>query len=348
MEATKINLAQSIKQENYLKSYVADRVIPQRFINFGRNTKLSKCIGLIGPRGSCKSIGAAAMGIIDYLIPGSKLISNIEVKWGLRLGDFLVGYASEELDKMEMMKFNIEENVAVLIDEVNIEFSEARRSMTNRNLIFNKILQQLRKRSLNVIYTVQHEMWIDNRLRYQTNVFIKTQDVCMMPGGIHLPYDLGEYASWKVFDMSGIFGQGSYVDTHVPVIDGWNFSAKQWWNTFDTKQVQGIEQAAYGGDGEHPLWLKRSGEIEREENNNAQLSDLILDLHNKGITEVPSEKMYASFGITAIQDKKNLGAQLKKLGIQYIAWKKAYRISNVDLENPETMRVPKEALATAN
>ena len=340
MEATKINLAQSIKLENYLKSYVADRVIPQRFINFGRNTKLSKCIGLIGPRGSCKSIAAAAMGIIDYLIPGSKLISNMEVKWGLRLGDLLVGYRSEDLDKMELMKFNIEENVAVLIDEVNIEFSEARRSMTNRNLIFNKILQQLRKRSLNVIYTVQHEMWIDNRLRYQTNVFIKTQDVCMMPGGIHLPYDFGEYASWKVFDMSGIFGQGSYVDTHVPVIDGWSFSAKQWWNTFDTKQIQGIDQDEYGKYGAEPMTFKRSGEIIAAGNNSRVLLDTIQELHDKGFTWVDSEDFYKLVGAETRTMRNELGSILKGYGIYNR--NNRFNIPDIDLANPETMRVPEE------
>jgi len=65
METSKINLDLSIKRESCLKQYVREQVIPQRFINYGRNTKLSKCIGIIGPRGSCKSITASAMGIID-------------------------------------------------------------------------------------------------------------------------------------------------------------------------------------------------------------------------------------------------------------------------------------------
>ncbi len=337
MDKTKLNLSLSTKRESYLKQYIREQVIPQRFINWGRNTKLSKCIGLIGPRGSCKSIAAAAMGIIDYLIPGSKLVSNMSVEWGLRLGNLLVAYQSEDLDKMELMKFNIEENVAVLIDEVNIEFSEARRSMTNRNLIFNKILQQLRKRSLNVIYTVQHEMWIDNRLRYQTNIFIKTQDVCMRPGGIYLPYDFGEFASWKLFDMSGIFGQGSYADTLVPVIDGWQFNAKQWWNTFDTKQIQGIEDV-YGGEGAEQMKLERSDYVIQGENNLSTLQDTIEEFHNAGRTLVKTKELYEALGITTHKGKNYVGGLLKQLGVKYQPWNSSYRIPEADLDRPETMK----------
>jgi len=339
MDAAQTNLNLSTKRENYLKQYIREQVIPQRFINYGRNMKLSKCIGIIGPRGSCKSIAASAMGIIDYLIPGYKLVSNMSVQWALRLGTLIAAYRSDDLDKMELMKFNIEDNVAVLVDEVNIEFSEARRSMTNRNLIFNKILQQLRKRALNMIYTVQHEMWIDNRLRWQTDIFIKTQDVCLRPGGIYLPYDFGEYASWKLFDMSGIFGQGTYSDTYTPVIDGWQFSAKQWWNTFDTKQIQGIETEVYGGNGAEPIDIKRSEYVIKEQNNLARLYEVIQEFHDKGYELIEAEELWKALDITSKAGKNYVGSILReRMGIKYANRK--YRIPQADLDRPETMKAP--------
>jgi len=182
---------------------------------------------------------------MDFLIPGYKVLSNMSIKWGIKVGDYVVGYASQELDKAALLSFDIESNCCVVIDEVNIEFSEARRSMTNRNLIFNKILQQLRKRKLNVVYTVQHEMWIDNRLRGQTDVFIKCRDKCLQDGGWFLPYDYGEQINWCVYDMRGIYGHGSYDDTQIPLLDGVTFFGKKWWHSFNTDQLQGDEEV-YG------------------------------------------------------------------------------------------------------
>jgi len=335
---TETSLSLSTKRESFLKEYIATNVLPQRFINYGRNTKLSKCIGIIGPRGSCKSIAAAAMSIMDYLVAGWIVISNMEVKWGVRLGDLIAGYQSEELDKMALMKFDIKDKVAVLIDEVNIEFSESRRSMTNRNLIFNKILQQLRKRQMNMVYTVQHEMWIDNRLRWQTDLFIKTKDVCMKPGGIYLPYDFGEYASWKMFDMSGIFGQGSYSDTLTPIIDDWWFSAKRWWNTFNTNEIQGLDQDDYAGASAGGIELKRNSDIVKQEGNTSVLFDLFQEAHDNEYKFIEAKDLFRTVGATTKAGKDLVGSMIREMGIRYNQHRRAYVVPEFDLEKPETMK----------
>lgn len=332
-----INLSQSIKKESFLKRYISENVYPKRFLNFGRNTKLSKCIGIIGPRGSCKSIAASAMGIMDYLIPGYKLISNMNVRYAVKLGDLLAIYESAELDKMELLKFNFEDNVAALIDEVNIEFSEARRSMTNRNLIFNKLLQQLRKRAMNLIYTVQHEMWIDNRLRWQTDIFIKTKDVCLKPGGIYLPYDFGEYASWKIYDMMGIFGQGTYPETMKPVIEDWRFHAKRWWGTFDTKQIQGLDAENYGKD-EDDIKIKRTEHVIQTERNYAEVYDIMQKLNNEGITSIKTDELWKKLNVTTHKAKIYVSKILKEMGVIYAPWAKSYTIPETNLDRPETLK----------
>lgn len=340
------NLDLSIRMENYLKHYVRENLIPYRFLNFDRLTKLSKCIGLIGPRGSCKSLTAAAMGIVDYLIPGYKLISNMEIKWALKMANYIVGYQSNELDQAEFLNFDIEDSVAVMVDEVNIEFSEARRSITNRNLIFNKILQQLRKKKMNLIYTVQHEMWVDNRLRYQTDFFIRCQDICLKPGGIYLPYDFGEFATWTIYDMSGYLGQGSYQETGKPVIENWKIPSKRWWGCYDTDLIQGEDGGIYGGPvSGGPVELKRSEYIVRESENNALIFDTLKQLHDDGIDELPSHKLYKMLGVTTHKGKVYVGKILKGMGIEYHTWNKHYVIPAADLDRPETMKVP-ELVAT--
>lgn len=327
----------------YLKRFISEYIIPFRFLNHGRLTKLAKCIGLIGPRGSCKSLSASAMNIIDYMVPGYNVISNMEIAWGLHIGGLDAIYQSEKLDKAAVTNFDIEDKTVLMVDEVNLEFSEARRSMTNRALIFNKILQQLRKRKINLIYTVQHEMWIDSRLRWQTDFFIRTKDVCLQPGGLYLPYDFGEWAAWTIFDMSGYLGQGAFADTQRPVIENWRFHGKPWWNSYNTDQIQGIEDEPATADG---IKLKRAEYIVQEENNLAIIQDTIMDLHNQGISTIETAKLYEILGIHDHKGKTYLGKILKELGVQYQDWTGCYKIPDIDLDKPETMKIPKEVLVS--
>lgn len=343
-KTTGVNLDLSLRMENYLKQYVRETVIPYRFLNYDRLVKLSKCIGLIGPRGSCKSLTAAAMGIIDYLIPGYELISNMEIKWALKLADYIVGYRSTELDQAEFLNFDTRDNVAVMIDEVNIEFSEARRSSTNRNLIFNKILQQLRKKKMNLVYTVQHEMWVDNRLRYQTDFFIRCQDICLKPGGIYLPFEFGEFATWTIYDMSGFLGQGSYQETNKPVIENWKVPTKKWWGCYDTSLIQGEEQQSYGRVQGDEISLQRSEYIVKQEENVATVMDTIKSLHDDGIELIKTNVLYDLLGIKTQKGKIYVGKILKDMGIKYQTWNKSFKIPTADLNKPETMRVPKEVI----
>lgn len=244
----------------YLKRLVAERVLPDRFINYYPNNKLSKVIGFIGPRGSMKSLSASAMTIIDYLIPGYNVWSNMNIGWGLDyLGEKLI-YQTQDLNKKKMMNFNLE-NGLVFVDEINLEFSEARRSMTNKNLTFNKLIQQIRKKQINMIYTVQSELWIDNRLRWQTDIFIKCQDSRMRPGGNRLPHLWGEVGYWSIYDMSGILGAGSYFQTQRPV-KTLKFYGKQWWNTYNTFETQAEDDEDYNSpDYEEPQFSKQEMEL---------------------------------------------------------------------------------------
>jgi len=306
--------------ESYLKKIVKTHILPEpqnRFFNWGRLKKLSKCIGLIGPRGSCKSLAAAAIGVLDGLVPGHIVVSNMAIRWGLKLGDMVVGYSSQELDKAEMLNYNLDKNIWVVVDEVNIEFSEARRSSTNRNLIFNKLLQQLRKRQINMIYTTQHEMWVDNRLRFQTDIFIKTKDICLRPGGMYLPYDFGEFAEWRVYDMTGIMGRGSYLEHGQRYADGLRFNGKQWWNTYDTLEIQGEDEATYG--------KAEFGNLETEKTKEAQEWGWIYEkiqnicenpdryLNNRLEMRELDTYLYLDINISQ-QDKTK--AKLKELGIK--------------------------------
>lgn len=258
------------------------------------------------------------MGILDYLVPGYQVISNMALKWGLQIGDDLLTYNSQDLDKAALLKFDIERQSTVIIDEVNIEFSEARRAITNRNLIFNKIMQQLRKRELNVIYTVQHEMWIDTRLRWQTDMYIKCQDICLKPGGLFLPFDLGEILEWRIYDMRGWLNQGAYQETGEP-ITGWRFPGKPWFDTYDTLEIQGEDELTYG----------QSPHIKEQIDKWGWLDALVAGWNADGITDLTPDQLVRGLQTPL---NKEIRDQLRIRGVVWNNSSQTYRIDDFNLE----------------
>lgn len=241
-----IDIAKSLKYEAELKHYVRHKLIPQRFINIGKVQKIPKAIGFVGPWGSGKSLSEAAMTILDYLIEGKDVWSNMDIVFGVKIADTLVAYSTEPLNKIDLLKLKLNKG-ALVIDEPNIEFAEARRAMSNRNLQFDKVLQMLRKREMSLNYAVISEMWVEQRLREVTTMFIKCQDLLLEPGNLGLPFEFGEKVTWKGYDMIGILGHGSFMETHQVAFHR-TFNAKPFWRTYDTDLVQGENQVKYGHD----------------------------------------------------------------------------------------------------
>lgn len=340
-EKTKIKFERSLEREHSLKHLISERILPDRFINFGRLTKLSKCIGFIGPRGSMKSLSTAAMSIIDYLVPGYNVFSNMDIAWGLNLGDYSVGYASKPLDRADLYAFDVS-NGLLVIDEPNMEFSEARRSMTNQNLTFNRIIQQLRKKQLNMIYAVQHEMWVDDRLRYQTDVFISCKDILLKPGNINLPYDFGTYCEWTIYDMSGFLGKGTFDETGEPhsLV---KFYGKRWWNTYDTNQIQAEEDIKYGSFNQ-----PRSKEIPMSVEEVAlrdTVQSTLIDIVNSNAETIGESELLSILDkkVEFIVTPESLSDTLKSnswiSGVKYSSGKKYYLLRKTVINKRERMLV---------
>jgi len=285
-----------------------------------------------------KSLTGSAMTVVDYLVPDYDVWSNMRIVWGLRLGDYIIGYSTKELDKAELLKLQVGSGM-LFVDEVNLEFSEARRAMTNRNLTFNKLLQQLRKKTLNLIYTVQHEMWVDDRLRFQTDVFIRCQDILLKPGGLSLPYEFGTYCDWTIFDMSGYLGSGSYYDTGKPHSTK-RFYGRRWWNTFDTLEVQGEDEETYGKSKQmgSPQFTKPDYII-KEQDEFGFLREMFQDLQTQGLDIVRKEELWSVLGITKLGDKQRFGNYITRdMKIKTTSSRDAYLIPQVNLDKPETIK----------
>lgn len=215
--------------------------------------KRSLVIGFVGPRGSGKSVGAARLVALDFMLRGRSVWSNMDIGFTVANGDDMKLYKAKSLDKLDLVDLDeMYENGLIYVDEVNL-MMEARRAMAHGNIMFSYILQQLRKRKLTIIWSAQSEMHCDDRLRFQTDIYVTCEDI-----SITKPHcGVGELSSWKAHDYSGIVkGKAPHTSKEAVFYEGveWN---KPWWNIFDTEQIQEVGV----------------GQVEQAPNNNGQYGE---------------------------------------------------------------------------
>lgn len=222
----------------------------QRILKCKHLAKLSIVFGLIGPRGSGKSVGAVQYAVIDYLLAGKTVWSNMDIELNVRYRDCNKVFRSEPWEKAALMDINDFEtkysNGLILIDELNIVMGDARRSMSNAALWFSYMLQEVRKRQINICYTLQSEDWADSRMRWQTDFYAACLDLALLRQ-TNQEHDLGRKSRWRMHDMSGLVtgeiqhAEGydrnkvaSYGDFFV-----WN---TPFWGVYNSGQIQRYEK----------------------------------------------------------------------------------------------------------
>lgn len=208
-------------------------------------------IGLIGERGAGKSLGGANIVVRDFAMSGEPIWSNMNI--GLQVGvpDTLsypllgipggtVTYQSEYIEKQRFLALDSRyENGCLMFDEFNLEYGESRRSSANVNLMTDTAIQQLRKISCGLVYTVLNESYVDVRIRENTDVFIKCFDVAMKSNNLTAKMQQGVTFEWLIYAMSPrLCGHGNtYSETKKP-FGPYRVTLKDWWDTIDTYEKQ--------------------------------------------------------------------------------------------------------------
>lgn len=199
----------------------------------------SLIIGFVGARGSGKSAGAAKTVVLDYLLKGKKVWSNMDIGVDLMVKGKITPLRARNLEEFSLIALDdMFHDGLVYLDEVNVNFAEARRAMSKTNVAFAQILQQIRHRKLDVIWSALSEMHCEERLRWGTDVFVQCSDISISQHNC----GIGELSRWVAYDMSGVV-QGK---TPTSAQDGQFFTGvcwnKPWWNAFDTTQMQGMKK----------------------------------------------------------------------------------------------------------
>jgi hypothetical protein len=249
-------VAPKITREDILK-LVVGKVLHPLF----RHQHLDRevIIGLVGLRGDGKSGSGAVIALLDYMMNGEPVWSNMPIgvrinvddetarQYGLHRGG-TVTYRSKELDKEGLLRFDPQYNHGCyFIDEINMEFAEARRAMSNTNLYMDRVAQQLRKYTNSMIYTVINEMFVDSRIRELTDIFIRCEDTALSAEGLRTKKPTGVDFKWTIYPMSGYMlgREYSYYATKKP-LDPVYLHFEPWRGIYDDKLAQAQGKMKYG------------------------------------------------------------------------------------------------------
>lgn len=206
------------ENDQILRAIVASRVRP-----LVRRMHLSPdwIIGLVGDRGSSKSLGMGNISIRDFAMSGAVMRSNAKIKQTVEVDDEIaaqgvdikghhytakggsVVYEAEQLDRhaLNRLDSSFEYNV-ICIDEINLFGSDSWRAMSNESLDRSDLVQQLRKFHCGLIYTCIDEMFVINRIRDATDVFIKCADTASFSYNLERKKPQGHDFEWTIYANS--------------------------------------------------------------------------------------------------------------------------------------------------
>ena len=214
-------------------------------------------IGLVGERGSGKSLGGANIALRDFMMNGEPCWSNMQIKMQVDVDDQVAAYygvkggskiyEAGHIDKQAFLALDSQyEGGCLFFDEFNLEYGEARRSSANVNLMTDRAIQQLRKMQCGLVYTVLNEMYVDTRIRENTDIFIRCSDVAFNPLNLQGKMEQGVVFEWLLYAMSTKFaGNGmTYADTKKP-IGPIKMQLKHIWDAIDTMERQAAGMTKY-------------------------------------------------------------------------------------------------------
>ena len=289
------------------------RLIPQHYIDslfLRSHLDRELVLGTVGDRGAGKSATDAVVGIVSFMLAGKPVWSNMKIRCDIQIDDAVareyglkyggvVHYESLPLEKAALLKLDeTYRGGCLVIEEINVQYSNVRRFMSNTNVDFNEVCQQLRKFKTSLVYNVIDEMFIDSQLRALTDIFISTYDTAFDLDSLANHKQTGVDFRWKVFPMTGYLAgeQGKYSVTHksLPPI---YFHFAPWRGVYDSMHHQ--EKGVYSQSTKDRnkalamgITAESSPEMIEETNEWGWLGDKARELRNKGTKELVAWQLW--------------------------------------------------------
>ncbi len=278
-------------------------------------------IGTIGQRGGGKSATCAVLGIIHFMFMGKPVWSNMKVKLDLEIPDEIarkhglnyggvVHYESLPLEKEALLKLDdTYRDGCLVIEEINVQYSNVRRFMTNTNLNFNEVCQQLRKFKTSLYYNVIDEMFVDSQLRGLTDIMISTYDTAFDLDSLSKHKQSGLDFHWSIYPLTGYLcgEQGRYAFTKKPLVAYFHF--EPWRGVYDSMKHQ--EKGKYSqttkeinASQKAQLSISSSEDIQDHMNQWDWLYKEITQRYRAGVVEVERYRLFDELGIEPSEEQE--------------------------------------------
>ncbi len=187
--------------------------------------------GYTGPRGSGKTTFMTYMAMkAQYLYPDKKIFSNYPIEYKLyHRGGYVTYHKAEVLDIYQMLQFDEKyKHAIILLDEAPMVINRLA-AMTWKNRLIDIFLQLLRKDRNSFFYCSQNFRWVDNEVRWQTDLLTSCRDASRRYKGV----ERGTVIMADTIDHSGIWTGYTYEEqpvTYPLTLDG----TDRIWNCFDS------------------------------------------------------------------------------------------------------------------
>ena len=340
----------AITKEDVLKMIVRLTLNNGKPLFFRPHLDREYVLGLVGDRGGGKSGSSAVISIIDFMLRGKPVWSNMLIGYDVYVSDELaqihglnsggvVRYESIMLEKDKLLKLDeTYRDGCLVIEEINVQFSNVRRFMSNTNIESNELYQQLRKFKTSLIYNVIDEMFVDPQLRTLTDIFIRSYDTAFDTDALARKKPTGIDFCWNTFAYSSYLNgeQGRYSTTKRG--EKCYFHFKPWHGVYDSMQHQ--EKGVYSLSKrereklvKQGLLVESSEEIKDQVNKWKWLEDIAINIKNmcvkNGGDSLFGWELANAVGLPLTRDIKEA---LKLYGIQYDPNIQAYRVNIFAIE----------------
>lgn len=239
-----------ITKEAVLKAIIRRMVNNGDFLFLRPHLDREYVLGTVGDRGGGKSGSDAVIATVDFMLRDKPVWSNMKIQCDIQVDDELarraglnsggvVHYESIDLEKDKLLKLDeTYRNGCLVIEEINVQYSNVRRFMTNTNIESNELYQQLRKFRTSLIYNVIDEMFVDSQLRALTDIFIRCYDTAFDIDALARKKKTGIDFCWNLYSYSGYLNgeQGKYAKTKKSEKVFFKFAP--WRGVFNTWQHQ--------------------------------------------------------------------------------------------------------------